>query len=232
MWSLMLEELLKKGVERGWLLEPEAKEMCLHYGLSVGEWRVVEEIDGVRRAAKELGYPLVMKIISPDVLHKSDVGGVILNIRSDEEAVGAFEKIRRIAEVGGYRLNGVLIERMVPPGVETILGAKRDPQFGPVLMFGLGGIFVEVFKDVSFRVAPISEEDAMEMISELKAYPILKGIRGRRPSDVKSLAEAMVKVSKIMMDLPEISELDLNPTIVYESGYKIVDARILLKMIK
>ncbi len=228
----MLEELLEKGVERGWLLEPEAKEMCRQYGLSVGEWRVVKDIDGVRRAAKELGYPLVMKIVSPDVLHKSDVGGVILNIKNEEEAVGAFEKIMEVAKIGGYKLDGVLMERMVPPGVETIIGAKRDPQFGPVLMFGLGGIFVEVFKDVSFRVAPIDEEDAMEMISELKAYPILRGVRGRKLSDVKSLAEAMVKVSKIMMDLPEISELDLNPTIVYESGYKIVDARILLKMIK
>ncbi|MGQ9760167.1 MAG: acetate--CoA ligase family protein [Candidatus Methanomethylicaceae archaeon] len=225
----MLDELLKKGLERGWLLEHEAKTLCRHYGLSVGEWRVVGTTEGVRGAVKELGYPLVMKIVSPDVLHKSDVGGVILNIKRDEEAVAAYEKIREVAEKGGYRLDGVLIERMAPQGIETIIGAKRDPHFGPVLMFGLGGIFVEVFKDVSFRVAPISKDDAMEMISELKAYPILKGIRGRKPSDIMSLVDALLRVSKIMLENPQISEIDLNPTIVYENGYKIVDARILLR---
>lgn len=225
----MLDELLRAGLVRGWLLEPEAKELCRHYGLNIGEWRVVNSAEGVKDAAKELGYPLVMKIVSPDVLHKSDVGGVILNIRSEEEALGAYKKIKEVAERGGYRLDGVLIERMAPEGVETIIGAKRDPQFGPVLMFGLGGVFVEVFKDVSFRVAPISKDDAIEMISELKAYPILRGIRGRKPSDIQSVSDALLKVSKIMLEIPQITEVDLNPTIVYEDGYKIVDARILMK---
>lgn len=229
MWSLMLEEILKKGADRGWLLEPEAKMLCRQYGLSLGDWRVLKDVDGVVQAVRELGLPLVMKIISPDVLHKSDVGGVILNIDSEERAVDAFERIKEVAAKGGYRLEGVLVERMAPQGVETIIGAKRDPQFGPVLMFGLGGIFVEVFKDVSFRVAPLSKDDAIEMVSELKAYPLLKGIRGRKPSDINSLAEAIVKVSEMMMELPQISEVDLNPTIAYEVGYRIVDARVLLK---
>lgn len=225
----MSEEIIKRGLERGWLLEPEAKELCRIYGLSVGEWRVVKDLDGMKCAVEELGFPLVMKIVSPDVLHKSDVGGVILNIDSKEKALNSFLKIKEIAEKGGYKLDGVLLERMAPQGVETIIGAKRDPQFGPVLMFGLGGIFVEVFKDVSFRVAPIGKNDAMEMVSELKAYPILRGIRGRKPSDINSIVDAIVKVSEMMMELPQISEIDLNPTIAYEVGYKIVDARILLK---
>ncbi|MCX8182014.1 MAG: acetate--CoA ligase family protein [Candidatus Methanomethyliaceae archaeon] len=224
-----MEELIKRGLERGWLLEPEAKDLCRNYGLSVGEWIVVRDLDDLKSAVEELGFPLVMKIVSPDVLHKSDVGGVILNIDSEEKAISSFEKIKEIAKKGGYRLDGVLVERMAPQGVETIIGAKMDPQFGPVLMFGLGGIFVEVFKDVSFRVAPIIKEEAMEMITELKAYPILKGIRGRKPSDINSLAEALVKISNIMIELPQISEIDLNPTIAYDVGYKIVDARILLK---
>ncbi len=229
MWSPMSEEIIRRGIDRGWLLEPEAKELCRNYRLSVGEWMVVRNQDEVKNAVGKFGFPLVMKIVSPDVLHKSDIGGVILNIDSEEKAINSFEKIREVAEKGGYRLEGVLVERMVPQGVETIIGAKKDPQFGPVLMFGLGGIFVEVFKDVSFRVAPIRKEDAMEMISELKAYPILRGIRGRKPSDINSLADAIVKVSDMMMELPQISEIDLNPTIVYEVGYKIVDARVLLK---
>ncbi|MEM2001141.1 MAG: acetate--CoA ligase family protein [Candidatus Methanomethylicaceae archaeon] len=225
----MSEEIIKRGLERGWLLEPEAKELCRIYGLSVGEWRVVKDLYGMKCAVEELGFPLVMKIVSPAVLHKSDVGGVILNIDSEEKALNSFLKIKEIAEKGGYKLDGVLLERIAPQGVETIIGAKRDPQFGPVLMFGLGGIFVEVFKDVSFRVAPIGKNDAMEMVSELKAYPILRGIRGRKPSDINSIVDAIVKVSEMMMELPQISEIDLNPTIAYEVGYKIVDARILLK---
>jgi acetyl-CoA synthetase (ADP-forming) len=121
------------------------------------------------------------------------------------------------------------VEKMAKQGTETIIGAKRDPQFGPVILFGLGGIFVEIFKDVSFRVAPITKEDAMEMITELKAYPILKGIRGRSPSDVEAVAASLLKVSSMVMDLPEIKELDLNPTIVYEKGCRIVDARVIMK---
>jgi len=225
----MLDEIIRKGGERGWLLEPEAKELCRNFGLSVGDWRVVKDSEGVKDAVAEFGFPLVMKIVSPDVLHKSDVGGVILNIDSEERAMRSFERIREIADKGGYRLEGILVERMAQQGIETIIGAKRDQQFGPVLMFGLGGIFVEVYKDVSFRVAPVSKDDALDMISELKAYPVLKGIRGRKPSDIDSLAEAIIKVSDIMMRIPQITEIDLNPTIAYDVGYKIVDARILLK---
>ena len=229
MMNFMAREIIKKGMERGWLLEPEAKELCRTYGLPVGEWKVVKTAEEAKAAGREMGYPLVMKIVSPDVIHKSDVGGVILNIKTGSEAEDAFRKMEGIRKRTGCRLEGVRMERMAPQGTETIMGAKRDPQFGPVILFGLGGIFVEVFKDVSFRVAPITRDDAMEMITELKAYPILKGIRGRRPSDTEGIVDSLLKVSSMMMDVAEVKELDLNPTIVYEKGCRIVDARVILK---
>jgi len=225
----MAREIVQRGMERGWLLEPEAKELCMAYGLPVGEWRVVKTVEEARAAGKEIGYPLVMKIVSPDVIHKSDVGGVILNIKTGSEAEDAFRKMGGIRRRMGCRLEGALMERMAPQGTETIIGAKRDPQFGPVILFGLGGIFVEVFKDVSFRVAPITREGAMDMITELRAYPILKGVRGRGPSDTEGIVDSLLKVSSMMMDVVEIRELDLNPTIVYEKGCRIVDARVILK---
>ncbi len=215
------------GRGRGWLLEPEAKELCRAYGLPVGEWEVAREKEEALRIGERLGYPLAAKIVSPDVLHKSDVGGVALNL--EEDSLGeTFDRMRRIAEERKFKFEGVLLERMAPPGVETIIGAKRDPQFGPVIMFGLGGIFVEVFKDVSFRVAPIERDDAEEMVCELKAYPLLKGIRGRKPSDIECIIEALLRVSRMVNELEEIKELDLNPVIVYEKGCRAVDARVIL----
>jgi acetyl-CoA synthetase (ADP-forming) len=229
MTNFVVREVVQKGMERGWLLEPEAKELCKSYGLPVGEWKVVKTAEEARTAGKEIDYPLVMKIVSPDVIHKSDVGGVILNIKTGSGVEDAFKKIEGIRERTGCRLEGALVERMAPPGVETIIGAKRDAQFGPVILFGLGGIFVEVFKDVSFRVAPITREDAMDMITELRAYPILKGIRGRKPSDTEGIVDSLLKVSSMMIEVAEVKELDLNPTIVYEKGCRIVDARVILR---
>jgi len=222
-----MESVLAKGKERGWLLEPEAKELCRGYGLPVGEWAVARSAEEAAVEGAKIGYPLAVKIVSPDVVHKSDVGGVELNV-GEGAVVEAFERMRRIAEGHGFRFEGALLERMANPGVETIVGAKRDPQFGPVLMFGLGGIFVEVFKDVSFRVAPITELDAEEMISELKAYPLLKGVRGRKPSDTGALVDTLLRVSRMMVENPWIKELDLNPVIAYEKGCRVVDARVIL----
>jgi acetyl-CoA synthetase (ADP-forming) len=224
----MCKELIQGGMERGWLLEPEAKELCRSYGLPVGEWCVAKTAQDAATIADGIGYPLVMKIVSPDVMHKSDVGGVILNIQDSKEAVEGFKKIEGVRDRIGCRLDGVLMEKMAPPGTETIIGGKRDNQFGAILVFGLGGIFVEVFKDVSFRVAPIDVEDALEMISELKAFPLLKGIRGKEPADIGALAGALLKVSKMMLEVSEIKELDLNPTIAYSNGCRVVDARVIL----
>lgn len=219
--------MIAAGRGRGWLLEPEAKWLCKEYGLPVGEWAVVKGPEEAAKEAERLGYPLAAKIVSPDVIHKSDVGGVALNVDADSVRE-VFRRMRGVAESNGYRFEGVLLERMAPTGLETIIGAKRDPQFGPVLMFGLGGIFVEVFKDVAFRVAPIERADAEEMISELKAYPVLRGIRGRKPSDMEGIIDALLRVSRMVKDLEEIKEIDLNPVIVYERGCRIVDARVIL----
>ncbi len=224
----MAARIIAKGAERGWLLEPEAKELCKTYSLPVGEFRVATSPEEARAAGEEMGYPLAMKIVSPDILHKSDVGGVILGIGDAAGAEEAFRKMKEVAGRTGSRFEGALVERMAPKGTETIIGAKRDPQFGPVVMFGLGGIFVEVFKDVSFRVAPITRREALEMITELRAYPLLKGIRGRKPGDVEAVADALLKVSSMVTGLCEIREVDLNPTIVYEKGCRIVDARVIL----
>jgi len=220
--------IIQRGLARGWLLEPEAKELCRAYGLPVGEWRVASTASQAREAAAWLGFPVAAKIVSLDVVHKSDVGGVILNLKDGTEVEGAFGKIKSVCGAGSCRFDGVLIEPMAPAGTETIIGAKRDPQFGPVILFGLGGIFVEVFKDVSFRVAPITREDAGEMISELKALPLLKGIRGRKPSDIDALISSLMKVSDMMMKEEKIKELDLNPTLSYEKGCRVVDARVIL----
>ncbi len=225
----MAQEIIGRGKERGWMLEPEAKELCRAYGLPVGEWRVAKNETEALSFSAELGFPLAMKIVSSDIVHKSDVGGVILGIESQEKVRDAFGSIQSVAEKTGSRFEGALMEKMARPGIETIIGAKRDPQFGPVIMFGVGGIFVEIFKDVSFRVAPIERADAMEMINELKALPLLRGARGRKPVDLDSLADSLMKVSRLMVDNEGVSEIDLNPTLGYEDGCKVLDARIILR---
>jgi len=181
--------------------------------------------------SEEIGYPTVLKIVSPDVLHKFDVGGVILNVNSRKEARLAYNKIIENVRKNrtDARINGILIQEMAPSSTEVIIGAIKDSQFGPTLMFGFGGIFVEVMKDVAFRIAPIIEEDAKEMITEIKAYPILRGYRGQPPADIDTIVKILVNMSKLIMDYQEIKELDLNPVIVYEKGAKTVDARIILE---
>jgi acyl-CoA synthetase (NDP forming) len=169
--------------------------------------------------------PFALKIISPKISHKSDVGGVILNVSSLPEAEGAYQEIRRLADGDP---SGILVQRMISQGREVILGAKRDPSFGPVVLFGLGGIYVEVFKETSLRVAPINRSEAEEMISELKTSSILKGVRGARPLDIEALVENLLRLSQLMMDFPEIEGVDINPVKVLEKGAIAVDARIVL----
>jgi len=228
-----VSEIISKvrGEGRKFLLEPEAKAICMEYGIPVTKFEVASSEDEAVKFAEEIGYPIVLKIVSPDVIHKFDVGGVILNLKSAEEVRKAYNQI--IENVRKHKPNarilGVTVQEMAPPSTEVIVGAIKDAQFGPTLMFGLGGIFVEVLKDVTFRIAPITEEEAKEMISEIKAYPILKGYRGNPPADIDSIAKILVNTSKLVVDHQEIKELDLNPIIVYESGAKTVDARIILE---
>jgi acyl-CoA synthetase (NDP forming) len=216
---------------RKYLLEPEAKALCQEYGIPVTKFKVATSVEEAVKFAEGIGYPVVLKIVSPEVIHKFDVGGVLLNLKNASEVKDAYDKI--IKSVRKHKpeakITGVLVQEMAPASTEVIVGAIKDPQFGPALMFGLGGIFVEVLKDVTFRIAPITEYDAKEMITEVKAYPILKGFRGQPPADIDAIAKILLSTSKLVMEHPEIKELDFNPIIVYEKGAKTVDARVILE---
>jgi acetyl-CoA synthetase (ADP-forming) len=181
--------------------------------------------------AEAIGFPVVLKVVSPDIIHKSDVGGVIVGLKSAGEVRDAYKRI--LENVKKHRANakivGILVQEMAPASTEVIVGAIKDPQFGPALMFGLGGIFVEVLKDVTFRVAPINEDEAREMITEVRAYPLLKGYRNMPPADIEAIIKILLNTSRLVMEHEEIKEVDLNPIMVYEKGAKTVDARIILE---
>ncbi len=220
-----------RNESRKFLLESEAKAVCMEYGIPVTAFKVAKTEEEALKFADEVGYPVVLKIVSPDVVHKSDVGGVIINLKTPEEVKDARRKI--LANVKRHKADaeivGILVQEMAPKSTEVIVGATKDPQFGPALMFGLGGVFVEVLEDVTFRIAPITELDAREMITEVKGYPLLKGYRGQPPADIDAIASILVNTSKLVIDRPEIKEVDLNPIMVYEKGAKTVDARIILE---
>jgi acyl-CoA synthetase (NDP forming) len=187
-------------------------------------------MDAVRFANK-IGYPVVLKIVSPEVIHKSDVGGVEVDLKGDNEVRCGYRRIITNVKKNDpeARIVGIIVQEMAPPSTEVIVGAIKDPQFGPVVMFGLGGIFVEVLKDVAFRVVPFTEDEASDMISEIKAYPILKGYRNTPPADTKTIANILLNASRLMTDYPLIKEIDLNPILVYQKGAKAVDARIIIE---
>jgi len=216
---------------RSYLLEPEAKMVCMEYGIPVTRFKVAGTPEEAVKFAEGIGYPVVLKIVSPDIIHKFDVDGVMLNLKSSEEVKAAYQSILKNVKKHkpDAKIVGVLVQEMAPASTEVIVGATKDPQFGPALMFGLGGIFVEVLKDVTFRIVPITESDAREMITEVKAYPILKGYRGQPPADIDTIVNILLNTSKLVMDHQEIKELDLNPIMVYEKGAKTVDARIILE---
>ena len=217
--------------KRKFLLEPEAKTICQEYSIPVTKVKLAENVDQAIKFSQEIGYPTVMKIVSPDIIHKSDVGGVILNLTNQTETTNAFNTI--INNVKKHKQNarimGILIQEMVPLSTEVINGAIKDDQFGSSIMFGLGGIFVEILKDVAFRVTPITKQDAVNMITEIKAYPVLKGYRNQPTVDIKAIADIIFNTSKLVIDHQEIKELDLNPIMAYEHGAKTVDARIILE---
>jgi len=227
--SRIFDEVHRQG--RHFLLEPEAKVVCMEYGIPVTAFMVAKTEEETSKFADDIGYPVVLKIVSPDILHKSDVGGVIINLKNPEEVKDAYRKI--LSNVKKHKADaeivGIFVQEMAPKSTEVIVGATKDPQFGSALMFGLGGVFVEILEDVTFRIAPITEQDAREMITEVKAYPLLKGYRGQPPADIDTIVSILLKTSKLVMDHQEIKELDLNPIMVYEKGAKTVDARIVLE---
>jgi acetyltransferase len=224
---------VRSEAERG-VTEVESKAIFEAYGLPVAYTRLAEDEDRAVRLAETIGYPIVMKIISPDILHKSDAGGVKVNINGVDEVREAYAEI--IANAKAYdasaEIHGVAIQQMAPWGTEVILGSVNDPTFGPTVMFGLGGIFVEILKDVTFRVAPVSSDQAYKMFSDINGAPILEGARGEAPKDRQALAEVLSRYSQMITDLAdEVQESDANPVIVYDDGdgVCIVDARIILK---
>jgi acetyltransferase len=208
------------------LLLPEAFEVLRAYGISVADCQVAHQKSDLEKAMEEVGKPVALKVISKDISHKSDVGGVVLNLNDLSEAEEAYEKIKKLSR---GKSSNVLVQKMIMDGKEVILGAKRDPSFGPVVLFGLGGIYVEILRESSLRVAPINRTEAEEMVSELRGANILKGVRGERPSDIKALVENLLRLSQLMADFPEIEGIDINPVKVLERGAIAVDARILLK---
>jgi len=216
------------------LTEIEAKQVFAAYGLPITKNALAKNEDEAVKLAEEIGFPIVMKIVSPDILHKSDAGGVKVNLKNTEEIRSAFKTIMDNAKAykADADIHGVVIQEMAPWGTEVILGSVNDPTFGPTMMFGLGGIFVEVLKDVTFRVAPVSQGQAMRMLGEIRGAPILAGVRGEAPRDREKLADTVTRYATMILDLAdEISESDANPVLVYEEGkgVKVVDARIILK---
>lgn len=227
-----VSEILGKAVSEGRaaLLEPEALRVCALYGIPVAGFKLAETVEEAVTVSEEMGFPVVLKAVSPDILHKSDVGGVVVDLKSPQEVRTAYGAIvENVAKHRpGARVLGVLVQEMASPSLEAVVGMTKDPTFGPALMFGLGGVFVEVLRDVSFRIAPITEEDAWEMVREIRAFEVLRGVRGRGPSDIRALVEILLKVSQLVVEHGEIDQLDLNPIFVYGEGAVVVDARILL----
>lgn len=204
----------------------EAFEAIQAYGIPVAHYQVVGRKGDLKRAMGEIGKPIVLKTISSEISHKSDAGGVILNIQQLSEAEEAYERVKNLCGKGTAT---ALVQEMISGGKEVILGAKRDPSFGPVVLFGLGGIYVEILQESSLRVAPISRSEAEEMISEIKASRILRGVRGERPLDIKAVVDCLLRLSQLIMDFPEIEGIDINPVKVLEKGAVAVDCRIILK---
>jgi acetyltransferase len=215
-----------------YLPEDEAGKILKLYGLPVVSSGLATSPDEASFVAEKIGFPVVMKIVSDDIIHKSEVNGVVLSVNSGEEArrtyTAIIEKVLQIKPEA--RIKGIQISKMILSGEEVILGIKRDPSFGPVIMFGLGGLYVEVFKDVSFRVAPIDEIIADSMIKQIKSFKILNGIRGRVPRDITAIRECLIRLSQLALECPQIKELDINPLIVLEDtrGCYVADARIML----
>ena len=213
------------------LTEVEAKEVVKGVGVPVVETHLATTKREAAARAKALGYPVVVKIVSPDLTHKSDIGGVKMNLQSARQVEAAWDQVMEAVRGANpsATILGVSVQKMAPPGTEVIIGGTKDPQFGPVLMFGLGGVFVEVLKDVAFRVVPITRRDARQMIHDIKGFPVLEGYRGQGPADLAALEQALLNTSRLMEEHPEIKELDLNPIFAYGKGITAVDARIILE---
>ena len=225
----IITSVQKKG--RICLTEIESKELLRETGINTAAARLALSKEEAIEISRELGFPVVLKIASPDIVHKSDAGGVKLGLRTSKQVGKAYDAILSSVHQKhpGAVVDGISVQKMARPGLEVIIGMSKDAQFGPVLMFGLGGIFVEVIRDVSFRIVPLTKRDAREMIREIKGYPLLEGYRSQPPVDIPFLEEMLLQVSRFVEQNPEVKELDLNPIFAYSSGALAVDARIILE---
>ena len=224
-----ISELLKKKLELNQtvLTEFESKELLKEIGISIPDQKLTSTKEETVSAAKGIGFPVVLKLMAEDIVHKSDTGAVKLNIKNEEETANAFEELMNIPSQAEKLIS---VQKMADePITELIIGMTTDAQFGPALMFGIGGILVELLEDVSFRIAPITEYDAREMIKEIKGFPILDGYRGKPKADIDAIVQTLLKVSALVTKHEEIYEIDLNPVFIYEKGLICVDARIILK---
>lgn len=228
--KIFSHDIVKEAAREGRnLLEPEAVQVLKDSGIRMQPFYFAKSKEDAIVGADEIGYPVVLKVVSPQIIHKSDYGGVKLNLSSPDEVSQAYDEIISTVKqkAPDAEIKGVIITPFLKGGTEVIVGMLRDPQFGPVVMFGLGGVFVEVFKDVSFRVAPFDRDEALKMIAETKAYTILRGTRGSQSKDIDALADLLVKIGEIVVSNPEIKEMDLNPVAVFENGLAVLDARII-----
>jgi acyl-CoA synthetase (NDP forming) len=226
--TAIIDQARRQG--RTLLSEVEAKQLLAGAGITVVEAKLAANRDEAVALAGELGYPVALKVVSAQIAHKSDVGGVKLGLTSADEVGAAYDAILQSARTAApdATIDGVSVQRMAEPGIEVIAGMTTDPQFGPVLMFGLGGVLVEVLKDVAFRIVPIAPRDARQMVREIKGFPVLQGYRGQAPADLDALEQLLLKLSAFIEAHPELAELDLNPVFAYAKGAVAVDARIVL----
>jgi len=224
-----IAEVLKNKIETNQtvLTEFESKELLQEIGILVPGQKLTTSKEETLSAAESIGFPIVLKLMAEDIVHKSDTGAVKLNLKSKQEVENAYEELMKIPSQKEKKIS---VQKMADePITELIIGMTTDPQFGPALMFGIGGILVELLEDVSFRIAPITEYDAKEMIHEIKGYPLLNGYRGKPKADINAIIDCLMKISDLVTEFDEIEELDLNPVFIYENGLICVDARIILK---
>ncbi len=227
------KEILQRArtEKRSVLTEIEAKQILQEAGIECTNTKLAANKDEAVLLSEKIGYPVVLKISSVDITHKSDAGGVKINLKNKEAVESAFDEIMNActSQFPEADIEGISVQGMAEPGTEVIIGMTNDPSFGPVLMFGLGGVFVEVLKDVSFRIVPIERVDASEMISEIKGRKLLEGYRGHDPADIPFLEDMLLKLSNFVDNTPGIQEIDMNPVFAYKSGAMVVDARIILE---
>ena len=227
------QKLIDKALamKRKLLPEHEAYQLGDAFGIPYPPTQFAKNWQEVSAAGKKLGFPLVLKIVSPQIVHKSDAGGVIVGISTLKDLKMAYASmlVNIKEKAGDVPIDGVLVQKAMPKGVEVAVGGLKDELFGPVVMFGSGGVLIEIFKDVSFRLAPLDKDEALRQIQDTKAYEILKGVRGSRPSDLKALTNLIVNAGNMISKIPEIEELDFNPVLAYPEGCVVVDARMVLK---